>query len=118
MADKDNPRRHEVLVALQNLDIMIREVKAGHEQEMGFQVDKLDALKSNREKLAARVPEKDLAIYERVAARYGYVSCVVPVQNRICLGCFMGLPTSTVRPDAEHDELLICENCGRLLYWV
>ncbi len=107
-----------MLVALQNLDIMIREAKAGHEEELGFKVQNLDVLLESREKLAKRIPERDLAVYERVAQKYEYVTAVVPVQDRICLGCFMSLPTSAVRVGPDDDVLLLCENCGRILYWV
>ena len=111
-------RRQELLVALQNLDVMIREVKAGHEQEMGFRIDKLDDLLESRRRLARKIDERDLAIYERVARRYDYVSAVVPVQNKNCLGCFMDLPTSAMKVGPDEDKLIICENCGRILYWV
>ncbi len=111
-------RRHEMLVSLQNLDIMIREVRLGHEEKLGFRIDKLDQLIESRNKLAAEIDEGDLGIYERVAKRYDYVSAVVPVQGKSCLGCFMGLPTSAVRTDENTESLLLCENCGRILYWV
>jgi len=111
-------KRQGMLISLQNLDILIREVRAGHEQALGFKIEKLDQLVQSRKKLAAKVDEKDLAIYERVAKRYDVVSAVVPVQDKNCLGCFMGLPTSAVRKADESEDLLICENCGRILYWV
>jgi predicted nucleic acid-binding Zn-ribbon protein len=111
-------KRQAMLVSLQNLDILIREVATGHEQALGFRVDKLEQLVKGRSKLAAKLDEKDLTTYERVAKRYDVVSAVVPVQDRNCLGCFMGLPTSALRKADEDEELLICENCGRILYWV
>lgn len=111
-------KRQELLVALQNVDVMIREVKAGHEQALGFTIDKLDQLLETREKLAAQVPDKDLQVYERLAKRYDYVSAVVPVRDKNCLGCFMGLPTSAMRAGREDDTLHVCENCGRILYWI
>jgi len=107
-----------MLVALQNLDIMIREAKAGQEQELGFKVQNLDVLLESRKKLAQKIPDQDLVVYERIAQRYEYVTAVVPVQDRICLGCFMGLPTAAVRVGPDSDMLLLCENCGRILYWV
>ena len=110
-------QRHQKLVALQHLDVMIREVRAGHEEKLGFKVDRLDDLLANRETLASQIDPTDLAVYERLAKRYDCVSALVPVRDKNCLGCFMDLPTSAVR-DGSSDVLMTCENCGRILYWV
>lgn len=110
--------RTQSLVGLQNLDVLIREVKAGHEEALGFTIDKLDELLKVRERLAAKVEPHDLEVYERVVKRYDVVSAVVPVRDKNCLGCFMDLPTSATKLGPDADMLLTCENCGRILYWV
>ncbi|HZE19555.1 MAG TPA: hypothetical protein VE402_05485 [Candidatus Angelobacter sp.] len=105
------------LVALQDLDLMIREAKdperATQEEELGFTLKGVDKLVKTRERLAKQIDERLLQTYERMARRFTRV--VVPVEGRVCLGCFMGLPTAAKR-NVEPRTIENCENCGRILY--
>jgi predicted nucleic acid-binding Zn-ribbon protein len=109
-----------LLVTLQDLDLMIREshdpASKGEEEDMGFELKNIETLQTARGKLAEQIDPKWLGLYERVAGRYG--RAVVPVQERICLGCFVTLPTSIARKNLEDLEITVCENCGRILYWL
>ena len=107
----------QALVALQDLDLMIREAKdpkrATQEEELGFPLDGVGKLERTRERLARQVDDRLLQLYERMSRRYARV--IVPVEGKVCQGCFMGLPTALRRnPDAGIVEN--CENCGRILY--
>ncbi len=104
-----------LLVALQDLDLMIKESKQ-EEESLGFKIQNLAKLKEAREKLAKQIDEKWLAMYERVSLRHG--RAVVPVQGGVCLGCFMGLPTSHQSSPKRGEDVSVCENCGRILYWL
>ncbi len=105
------------LVALQDLDLMIREAKdperANHEEQLGFPLNGMDKLERTRERLAKQIDEPLLQLYERMSRRFARV--VVPVEGRVCLGCFMGLPTAS-RRNVEARTVENCENCGRILY--
>ena len=105
------------LVALQDLDLMIREAKdpkrATQEEELGFPLGGMDKLERTRARLAKQVDERLLQLYERMSRRYARV--VVPVEGRVCLGCFIGLPTAP-RRNADSRTVENCENCGRILY--
>lgn len=105
------------LVALQDLDIMIREGRGKNTsdklKEMGFQIDGLEELQKARDKLAGEIPAALLNRYERLAGHYRLA--ILPVTGDMCLGCFVKLPTSFFS-SAYASELLTCENCGRLLY--
>lgn len=107
----------QALVALQDLDLMIREAKdpkrATQEEELGFPLGGMGKLERTRERLAKQIDERLLQLYERMSRRYARV--VVPVEGRICLGCFIGLPTATRRV-ADAGTVENCENCGRILY--
>jgi predicted nucleic acid-binding Zn-ribbon protein len=110
-----------LLIALQDIDEMIREAKDPERssalENLGFKVKNFDALVNSRQKLAAQLDRRILSLYERVASRFG--RAVVPVEGRVCLGCFMGLPTKKIGvAGAEVDRIETCENCGRILYWL
>jgi predicted nucleic acid-binding Zn-ribbon protein len=107
----------QALVALQDLDLMIREAKdperANQEEELGFPLNGMNKLERTRERLAKQIDERLLQTYERMSRRFTRV--VVPVEGRVCLGCFMGLPTAN-RRNIEPGNVENCENCGRILY--
>jgi hypothetical protein len=104
-----------LLVGLQDLDMMIRESKE-EEETLGFKIQNLEKLHAARKHLAEQIDEEWLKLYERVAARHG--RAVVPVEGGICLGCFMGLPTSAQIKPKPDEDIRVCENCGRILYWL
>jgi len=105
------------LIQLQDIDVLLREVRdpemALHEERLGFPVDNVETLERARRKLAARIDERLLQTYERMSRRFTRV--VVPVEGKVCLGCFMGLPTAN-RRNPEPRTIENCENCGRILY--
>ena len=107
----------KLLVALQDLDIMIREVEekktSDKLKDMGFQLDGLEELQKGRAKLAEKIPTALRNRYERLAGHY--TIAIIPVTGDKCLGCFVKLPTSFFS-SAYSSELITCENCGRLLF--
>lgn len=111
--------RLQKLSHLQDLEMMIREAEdaktAQLEQEMGFTLRGLEKLQGAREKLRGQIDPRDLRVFDRIAKRHP--RAIVRVDDRICLGCYMALPTS-MNPTADTDRLLTCENCGRILFWL
>ncbi len=107
----------KLLVALQDLDIMIKEVEEKKTSDklknMGFQLDGLEELQKARAKLAGKIPQALRNRYEKLAGHYSMA--IIPVTDDRCLGCFTKLPTSFFS-SAYSSELLTCENCGRLLF--
>lgn len=106
----------EFLVALQDLDLMNKEIE--EVKELGFEVkgEGLASLSRAREELVQKIKKPLLAAYERLRNRYK--RAIVPVKDDNCLGCFMKLPTSITAHGRTDKEVLICENCGRILYWL
>jgi predicted nucleic acid-binding Zn-ribbon protein len=108
----------EALIALQDLDLLIREVRdpalATREESLGFPLANIERLEQSREKLIRQIDAKLLQTYERISRRF--VRAVVPVDGRVCLGCFMGLPTASARKTPDPAVIENCENCGRILY--
>lgn len=108
---------HRCLIALQDLDIMIKEVKdkatSKELKSLGFKLSGLEELQEARVKLANKVPPNLLHRYEKLASHY--TMAILPVTGDLCLGCFVKLPTSFFS-SARRNELITCENCGRMLY--
>ncbi|MCB9501767.1 MAG: hypothetical protein H6696_07490 [Deferribacteres bacterium] len=106
----------EKLVALQDLDLMIQELK--EVQELGFEVktESSETLKNARDEMTAKIPRPLLGNYERLRKRYK--RAIVPIKDDKCLGCFMKLPTYLLTHMQRDEQVITCEGCGRILYWL
>jgi predicted nucleic acid-binding Zn-ribbon protein len=109
--------RHAGLLELHDIDLMLRTLEEdgcrSRLRRLGYAFDSMERLTRRRERLASRIEPRWITAYERAFGRYG--RGVVAVRERVCLGCFITLPTSST-PE-EHDTLTLCESCGRVLYW-
>src|ERR1700756_2468143 len=72
---------------------------------------------TEREKLAAQIPEELLAIYSRVAKRHHGVALAEAV-NEQCRGCGMRLLPHTFQQvyQPEDHDIHTCETCSCILY--
>ena len=108
------------LVELQDLDLLIREAtdaqRLEQEKSFGFKIDSVSKLQEARQNLAQSIDTDLLQLYERLQKRYE--RAVAPVHRGICLGCFMTLPTALGQTVKRHESVKVCENCGRILYWL
>ncbi|OGL46278.1 MAG: hypothetical protein A2161_14905 [Candidatus Schekmanbacteria bacterium RBG_13_48_7] len=106
----------EKLLILQDLDLMMIDIAQENmlntEKELGFDVPGLEKLKSTRESLIAKIDESIINHYNKLIRKYK--RAVVPVQDNICFGCFIRLPSSVTVKKIEG--LLVCEHCSRFLF--
>jgi predicted nucleic acid-binding Zn-ribbon protein len=104
------------IVLLQDLDLMIREAqdpKASQEVErLGFRFDGLEKLVAARDEIASTLDRRAMSLYKVAAGRY-QGRAVVPVKDRVCLGCSAMQPTGF---ETDADRLATCQSCGRILY--
>lgn len=103
----------ELLIALQDLDIMIRDID--EVKQIGFEVSGKDKLEKARSGLAKKLNKPLLFRYENLKKRYK--RAIAPVKDDVCLGCFMRIPTSLFTGGRRDEEVRNCEGCGRILYW-
>ncbi len=71
-------------------------------------------LKHERDKIARQLPQETLVSYDRIrSAKYG--KAVVPITRGACGGCYKTVPPQLNLLLRKNDEILHCENCGRIL---
>ncbi len=111
-----NKNQLDLLVALQDIDLMLKELD--DVKQLGFEVrtEGAEALQKAREELTQKIGKPLLGKYERLRARYK--RAIVPVKGDTCLGCFMRLPTYLITHKDKHNQIITCEGCGRILYWL
>ena len=106
----------QLLVALQDMEEMIREVEEQGDklEDMGFKHGGLDDLKKAHDELVTKIDPRQLSWYKRLTAKYG--RAVVPVVGNLCTGCFNAIPASFIS-STNANRVQKCESCGRILYW-
>ena len=107
----------DALLELHDLDLQLSEARApvavARLRKLGFEPSEPGVLERARLRLVAVTERRWVQHYERALQRYG--RAVVGVRQRVCLGCFVTLPTSAAPGPGE--SLTLCESCGRILYW-
>jgi len=103
----------ELLVALQDLDVMIKDIE--EVKQIGFDVKGKEKLMEARDELTQKIDKRLLGNYGQLKTRYKRP--IVPVKDEVCLGCFMRIPTRLITRGRQDMEVINCEGCGRILYW-
>ena len=108
--------QEQILVALQELDTMLKEAVDSVDQfrQLGFDVSGVEELRRARTHLVEQLEPTHVQHYESMVKRYG--RAVTPVTGEMCLGCFAAVP-SVYRSASYHSRVRMCQNCGRILYF-
>ena len=89
-------------------------IKAEYDVEFKRDTATLKQMRERTEKEAAKL---DSALMERYRSIKQH--CTPPMAKLIdgqCSGCFMSLPSATLLNLKEGDKLILCDNCGRIIY--
>lgn len=88
-----------------------------NQQQLSAEVEQLKAklsdLRHKRELLAAKIDPKLLEVYEAVKKQKS--TAVAKVEQGICHGCRISLPTSELH-QTRKGGLVRCSSCGRILF--
>ncbi|MFV0416807.1 MAG: zinc ribbon domain-containing protein [Chthoniobacterales bacterium] len=111
-----------LLPAIQKAEELYREEKEKIEKHIslleekkGHLTEQIDSFKKESDTLAATVEEALLLIYRRLfETKNG--NPVVALQDDVCTGCHMKVPTQIVISVKSAKEVTGCPQCGRLLY--
>ena len=113
-----NEMRHHVadlegqLVAVEQRQA---EARASLDAERGRLQAELDVAHGKREQLAAKVPRRLLAMYDKVRSKRR-TEIVFPLRGASCSACDTAIPTQRRASMASSGSLEMCEGCGMLLY--
>jgi predicted nucleic acid-binding Zn-ribbon protein len=76
---------------------------------------RLSSLGGEREEILLTVSKEDLAVYDDLCRRKGG-QAVALLEDGICQGCRVALPTSLVQKVRRGHDLVYCGSCQRILY--
>ena len=86
--------------------------------ETGSIAGRLETARKEREELFANLPKPMSSLYSRIKARIRDGVAVAEARNRSCTACFMSLRPQVMSEIRRGEEILTCDNCGRILYYV
>lgn len=74
--------------------------------------------RKEREQLLATLPKPMSSLYNRIAARIRDGVAVAEARNGSCSSCFMALRPQMMAEVRRGDDIITCDNCNRILYYV
>ena len=88
------------------------------DDETGTIGDRLTIARKEREEVFANLPKAMSGMYARIKARIRDGVAVAEARNRSCTACFMSLRPQVMSEIRRGEEVLTCDNCGRILFFV
>ncbi|MCM8808886.1 MAG: C4-type zinc ribbon domain-containing protein [Candidatus Omnitrophica bacterium] len=76
----------------------------------------VEAKKRERENFVKDIDYKIYVLYEKIRESKKDKIAIVKIENGICRGCHMKLPTFLVEKVKKKKEIIQCENCSRILF--
>jgi predicted nucleic acid-binding Zn-ribbon protein len=96
-----------------------REARLGEfDQETEAQTKRLEAERAERERVFSSLPKPMGAMYNRISLRIRDGIAMAEARNGACAACFMALRPQVMAQVRRADEVIICDNCNRILYYV
>ena len=87
------------------------------DDESGTIGDRLAVARKEREELFTNLPKQMSGLYARIRARIRDGVAVAEARNRSCSACFMSLRPQVMAEIRRGEEVITCDNCGRILYY-
>jgi predicted nucleic acid-binding Zn-ribbon protein len=88
------------------------------EEQTRTQTQELHSQRIERERLLGTLPKPMSALYNRISARIRDGIAVAEARNGSCTACFMALRPQVMAEVRRGDEVITCDNCSRILYYV
>jgi len=91
--------------------------KEGLAQKKREMEEKKAQLLQEKEALLPKIPTGQINLYSKI---YKKNSCIAlsPVNDEFCSMCHMRIRPQMLNELKAQNKIIICENCGRILYWV
>jgi predicted nucleic acid-binding Zn-ribbon protein len=88
------------------------------DEETRRQSEQLVTAHKERDQVFANLPKPLSAMYSRISARIRDGVAVAEARNRSCTACFMSLRPQVMAEIRRGEDIITCDNCGRILYYV
>jgi len=73
-------------------------------------------LTQEKEELTPKIPSEQLNLYLKIFKKKRGIA-LSPVNEEFCSMCHMRIRPQVINELRGKDKIILCENCGRILYW-
>jgi hypothetical protein len=88
------------------------------EEQTRIQGEMLAQRREERDRLIETLPKQLSATYKRLVTRIRDGVALAEARNGSCSACFMALRPQVMAEVRRGEEIIICENCNRILYYI
>ncbi len=99
----------------QSKETMNKEINSLNE-EMKHLLEKMQELVQKRSFYIDKIPQESFEKYEKIRTNRGGM-VVVRIEANSCGGCHLSVLPQSINEAMKDEELVTCQNCGRILYW-
>lgn len=113
--DKANKEISEAEDNLKEEEVKLKEAEETLKKEISQINSEQDKLRGEKEKIISNIDKIILGKYEHILKNKNGLA-MTELVNGICQGCNMNVPPQVINEIKMKKELIICENCSRILY--
>ncbi|MDR1921192.1 MAG: C4-type zinc ribbon domain-containing protein [Candidatus Adiutrix sp.] len=103
-------------IALAEKNAEFRRIAAEAERLQRDGEERLADLEAQRLALTAALPPFELGRYNSLVHDRGG-QAVAPAAGGMCLACRLGFPPQIYNDLQRNEKIIVCPNCGRILFW-
>ena len=118
IADQAEKELSERAPEVEKLGADMAERFKGFDEQAQVKQQELEAARAERERLINDLPKPTSAMYKRIASRIRDGVAMAEARNGACTACYMALRPQIMADVRRGDEIITCDNCNRILYYV
>ena len=88
------------------------------DEEARARTQQLEEARAERQRVFAGLSKPLSSLYNRISARIRDGVAVAEARNGSCTACFMALRPQVMAEVRRGEEVITCDNCNRILYYV
>jgi predicted nucleic acid-binding Zn-ribbon protein len=88
------------------------------DEQAKLQQQQVEDARAEHERLLRELPKSTSAMYKRISARIRDGIALAEARNGACTACYMSLRPQVMADVRRGDEIITCDNCNRILYYV
>ncbi len=118
IADQAEKELKERAPEVEKLGADMAERFKGFDEQARVQQQELDRARAERERLLNELPKPMSALYKRISSRIRDGVAMAEARNGACTACYMALRPQIMADVRRGTEVITCDNCNRILYYV